>query len=43
MNKNDEKRGRRESSKDLRWIRSIKMKLNVLTRVERSKTDGAQN
>lgn len=43
MNKNDEKRGRRESSKDLRWIRSIKMKLNELTRAEGSKTDGAQN
>lgn len=34
----NEKRGRRESSKDFSWIRSIKMKLNEQVRVEGSLT-----
>lgn len=42
-NEDDEKGGRRESSKDFSWIRSIKKKLNELVRVEGSVTDGAQN
>lgn len=38
-NKDNEKRGRRESSKDFSWIRSIKMTLNEQVRVEGSVTE----
>lgn len=43
MNKDNKKRGRRQSSKDFSWIGSIKIKLNELMRVEGSITDGAQH